>query len=249
MNLGLKDRVALVMGASSGMGRAVAAELVAEGARVAAVSSSRQRIEAAAAAIGATPLVASTDDPAALGQLVTDVERLLGPVEVLVTNTGGPPAADDPLSLTPDQWETAYRNLVLAPLALIERVAPGMKHRGWGRIVNVSSTAVVEPIPVLMLSNAHRTAALAAFKTIARDLAPHGVTVNTVLPGRIATERLGQLYGSLDEAERVAAQEVPAARLGTAEEFAAMVTFLCSDRASYITGIAPRVDGGLTRSM
>ncbi len=249
MDLGLTGRVALVMGASSGMGRAVAAELVTEGARVAAVSSSRERIEAAAAEIGATPFVASTDDPAALGELVTGVEAQLGPVEILVTNTGGPPAADDPLSLAADQWEAAYRNLVLAPLALVKRVAPGMKERGFGRIVNVSSTAVVEPIPNLMLSNSHRTATLAAFKTIARDLAPHGVTVNTVLPGRIATDRLGQLYGSLEVAEQVAAQEVPAGRLGTVAEYAAVVVFLCSGRASYVTGSAPRVDGGLTRSM
>ena len=249
MDLGIKDRVALVLGASSGMGRAVAADLVAEGARVAIASSSRERIEATAAQIGATAFVADTADTASLEQLVTDVERLLGVVEILVTNTGGPPAAADPLAIPEEQWDEAYGSLVRAPLTLIERVVPGMKERGFGRIVNVSSTSVVEPIPNLMLSNAHRTAALAAFKTIARELAPHGITVNTVLPGRIATDRLGQLYGSLDAAQQVAASEVPAGRLGTPEEYAAMVVFLCSARASYVTGTAPRVDGGLTKSM
>lgn len=249
MDLGLQDRVALVVGASSGMGRAVAAELVAEGALVAAASSSLERITATAAQIGATPFAADTADLLSLERLVNDVEQSLGPVEILVTNTGGPPAAADPQSLSEQQWRDAYQHLVLAPLRLVELVTPGMKQRSYGRIVNISSTSVVEPIPNLMLSNAHRTATLAAFKTIARDLAPHGVTLNTVLPGRIATDRLGQLYGSLEAAEEVARQEIPAGRLGTPEEFAAMVVFLCSRRASYITGTAPRVDGGLTRSM
>ncbi|MBJ7348967.1 MAG: SDR family oxidoreductase, partial [Thermoleophilaceae bacterium] len=164
-------------------------------------------------------------------------------------NTGGPPPNGDPLEMTPAQWEAAYRTLVLAPMALIERVVPGMKERGFGRIVNVSSTSVREPIPNLMLSNVHRSAALAAFKTVARDLAPHGITVNTVLPGRIATDRLGQLYGSLDNAQEVAAGEIPIGRLGTPQEYAAMVVFLCSNQAAYVTGTAPRVDGGLTRSV
>lgn len=249
MDLGLKDRVALVLGASSGMGRAVAAGLVAEGARVAVASSSRERIEAAAAELGARPLVADTGDPGSLAAVADAAEAALGPLDILITNTGGPPAAADPLAPTPDQWESAYRSLVLAPLALVRHVAPGMKQRGFGRIVNISSTAVVEPIPNLMLSNAHRSAALAAFKTIARDLAPHGVTVNTVLPGRIATDRLGQLYGSLAAAQQIAEQEIPAQRLGTPEEYAAVVVFLCSEQASYVTGTAPSVDGGLTRSV
>jgi 3-oxoacyl-[acyl-carrier protein] reductase len=249
MDLGLQGKIALVMGASSGMGRAVAAELVAEGARVAVASSSAERVEAAAREIGATAFTANTADGESLDRLVTDVEEQLGPVAILVTNTGGPPAADDPLSLDEQQWRDAYQHLVLAPLRLIERVAPGMRERGFGRIVNISSTSVVEPIPNLMLSNAHRTATLAAFKTIARQLAPHGITLNTVLPGRIATDRLGQLYGTLDAAQQAAASEVPAGRLGTPEEFAAMVVFLCSERASYVTGSAPRVDGGLTRSL
>jgi 3-oxoacyl-[acyl-carrier protein] reductase len=134
-------------------------------------------------------------------------------------------------------------------MAMIERVMPGMRERGFGRVVNVASTSVREPIPVLMLSNAHRSALLAAFKTLAREVARDGVTVNTVLPGRIATDRIIDMAGSREVAEEAAHHQVPAGRLGTVEEFAAVATFLCSTRASYVTGAAVRVDGGLTQSI
>jgi 3-oxoacyl-[acyl-carrier protein] reductase len=123
---------------------------------------------------------------------------------------------------------------------------PGMQERGFGRVVNVASSTVREPSPTLMLSNTHRAATLAAFKTISRDVAADGVTVNSVLPGRIATDRLFDLFGSKEVAEAIGAAEVPAERLGTPEEFAAAVVFLCSARASYITGTALLVDGGMT---
>jgi 3-oxoacyl-[acyl-carrier protein] reductase len=134
-------------------------------------------------------------------------------------------------------------------MALVGAALPAMRGAGWGRIVNIASTSVREPLPNLMLSNAHRAATLAAWKTIARDVAGDGVTVNSLLPGRIATERLAQTYGSLDAAEAAAAGEVPAGRLGRPEEMAAAAAFLCSDRASYLTGLALLVDGGLTRSI
>jgi 3-oxoacyl-[acyl-carrier protein] reductase len=124
-----------------------------------------------------------------------------------------------------------------------------MRERRWGRVLNVSSSAVREPIPTLMLSNAHRSGLLAAFKTIARHVAGDGVTVNSILPGRIATDRIIELIGSREAAERAAAEEVPAGRLGTVEEFAAVAAFLCSEPASYVTGTAVLVDGGLTRSV
>jgi 3-oxoacyl-[acyl-carrier protein] reductase len=123
---------------------------------------------------------------------------------------------------------------------------PGMQDRGFGRIVNVASSTVREPSATLMLSNSHRAATLAAFKTIARDVAADGVTLNSVLPGRIATDRLFDLFGSKEVAEAVGADEIPAGRLGTPEEFAAAAVFLCSTRAAYITGTALLVDGGLT---
>jgi 3-oxoacyl-[acyl-carrier protein] reductase len=249
MDLGIAGRVALVMGASKGIARAIAAELAAEGARVAIASRSRERVDAAAAEMGAQGFVHDSGDLAGTPALVAEVESALGPVDVLVTNTGGPPAGPDPLGFGQEEWESAYRDLVLAPLALVREVLPGMRERGWGRIVNVASTTVREPAPALMLSNVHRAATLAAFKTIARDVAGDGVTLNTVLPGRIATDRLFELLGSQEDAEAMAAVEIPAGRLGTVEEMAAAAAFLCSARASYITGVALLVDGGLTRAV
>lgn len=249
MDLALGGRVALVTGASKGLGRASAAALVAEGARVAISSRSAERIGATAEAIGARGFVHDSADLDGVGALVESVEAELGPIDLLVANTGGPPPGVDPLGFTRGQWEAAYRDLVLAPMALIERVAPGMRERGFGRIVSVGSSAVREPIPGLMLSNSHRAALLGALKTLARDLARHRVTVNSVLPGRIATDRLVETAGSREAAEEVARSTVPAGRLGTPEEFAAVVAFLCSEQASYVTGTTVLVDGGLTQGV
>jgi 3-oxoacyl-[acyl-carrier protein] reductase len=248
MDLGLENRVALVTGGSRGIGLGIARELAAEGARVAISSRTRETVEAAAAEIGATPFVHDTLDLDAAPALVDRVEQELGPVEVLVNNTGGPPGGE-PLEFTREQWESAHRELVIAPMELIRRVVPGMREGGFGRILSVSSSAAHEPIPTLMLSNSHRPGLLGGFRTLARQLAADGITFNTILPGRIATDRIMHLYGSLDEAQAVAREEVPAARLGTAEEIAAAAAFLCSARASYITGVWLLVDGGLTRSI
>ena len=247
MDLGLQGRVALVTAGSRGIGRAIAAELVAEGARVAISSRSP---EAAAAELGVVGIAHDSADVDGVGALVDAVESSLGgPVEILVTNTGGPPTGSDPLAFTEEQWEEAYRTLVLHPMALVTRVMPAMRARRFGRVVNVSSTAVREPLPALMLSNSHRAATLAAWKTLARNVAADGVTVNTVLPGRIATDRLRENYGSMEAAEAATHGEVPARRLGRPEEMAAAAAFLCSERASYITGVALLVDGGLTHSI
>jgi 3-oxoacyl-[acyl-carrier protein] reductase len=248
MDLGLEGRVALVNGASRGIGLGIARELAAEGATVAISSRSPERIEAAAAEIGARAYVHDSADLDAAPALVERVEADLGPLDVLVTNTGGP-SAGPPLEHALDAWQAAHRDLVLAPMALIERAVPGMRERRFGRILNIGSAGVREPIPGLILSNTHRSAAVQAFKTLAHDLAADGITLNTLLPGRIATDRLAELYGSLEQAEEVAAQEVPAGRLGSVEEMAAAGAFLCSERAGYITGVALLVDGGLTRSV
>ena len=249
MDLGLRGRVALVTGASKGIGRGIAAELVAEGARVAVSSRSRERIEVTAAEIGANAFVHDSADVGGASALVEQVERALGPVEILVCNTGGPAAGPDPLGFSRDQWRAAYESLVLEPMALVEAVIPGMRERGFGRIVNVVSTSVREPISTLMLSNSHRAAMVTAFKTVAREVAGDGVTLNSVLPGRIATDRQRDTEGSMEAAERNARAEVPAGRLGAVEEFAAAAVFLCSARASYITGETLAIDGGLTQSV
>lgn len=250
MDLGISGRVALVTGASKGIGRGIAAELAAEGARVAIASRSRERIDATAAEIGATGFVHDSADLDAAPRLLEDVaERLGGPVDILVTNTGGPPAGADALGFDRDTWEAAYRDLVLSPMALIERAVPAMRKRGFGRVVNVVSTSVREPLASLMLSNVHRAGMLTAFKTVARQVAADGVTLNSVLPGRIATDRIFHSGGTREEIEARARREVPVGRLGTVEEMGAAAAFLCSARASYITGVALLVDGGLTHSV
>ncbi|WP_205695974.1 SDR family oxidoreductase [Conexibacter sp. SYSU D00693] len=251
MDLGITGRVALVTGASKGIGRAIAAQLVAEGARVAVSSRDAARAAATAEAIGAAMSMAwDTDDVDGAAGLVDGVQQGLGaPVDVLVCNTGGPPAGPDPLGFSRADWEAAYRSLVLAPMALAQRCVPGMRERGWGRVLNVASTSVREPLPALTLSNVHRAGTLAGWKTLARAVAGDGVTVNTVLPGRIATDRMAAMHGSLDAAQELAREQVPAGRLGTVEELAAAAAFLCSDRAGYVTGQALAVDGGLLQSI
>jgi 3-oxoacyl-[acyl-carrier protein] reductase len=246
MELGLQGRVALVTAASSGIGFGIAQALAAEGAAVAVSSRSRERIEEAAGKIGARPYVFDSMDLEAAPGLVDAVEADLGPLSVLVTNTGGPPGGE-PLEFSRDQWEDAYRELVLSPMALIEHAAPGMRERGFGRILSVSSSAAREPIPALLLSTAHRSALLATFKLLAGRVAADGVTLNTILPGRFGTDRLLHLHGSMEAAEEAARTDIPIGRLGTIEEIGAAAAFLCSERASYITGVALPVDGGLLR--
>lgn len=251
MDLGIDGRVALVMGASRGLGRAIAVALAREGAQLALASRSAERLAEAAAEIEgeAATFEADTGDVERIAALPSDVEHTLGPVEILVTNTGGPPSGGA-LDHGLDQARAAYESLVLAPRVLIEATLGGMRERGWGRIVNVGSTSTVEPIPDLGLSNAHRMAAVGFFKTLAREVAGEGITVNTVATGRFATQRLAELSGgSLDAVAERAREEVPAGRLGRPEEYGDLVAFLCSERAAYLTGAVIPLDGGLLRSV
>jgi 3-oxoacyl-[acyl-carrier protein] reductase len=248
VDLGLDGRVALVTGASKGLGHGIAAALAREGARVAVASRSPERIAAAAAAIpGARGFVHDTADVDAAPALVRAVEGALGPLDVLVVSTGGPPAFADPLAPAIAEWRSAYASLLLGTIALVRAAVPGMAARGWGRVLSVSSVVAREPSPSLVLSAGHRAGLIAALKTIAGQVAADGVTVNSVLPGRIATDRLVENFGSLDAASEAARADTPAGRLGTVDELAAAAVFLCSAPAAYITGTTLRVDGGLSR--
>jgi 3-oxoacyl-[acyl-carrier protein] reductase len=250
VDLGIEGRVALVMGASRGIGRGIAGALAREGARVAISSRSEESLREAAEAIAGEVhvLPADTGDLDRVAELPGEVAESLGPVDILVANTGGPPgggALDNSL----EEWEEAFRTLVLSTRVLIDGVLPGMKERSWGRIVNVSSSSVREPIPHLTLSNANRLAALGLLETLADEVAGDGITVNTVATGWFATDRLADRHGSLEDAETAARDRVPAKRLGHPDEYGDLVAFLCSDRAAYLTGAVIPLDGGLLRSV
>jgi 3-oxoacyl-[acyl-carrier protein] reductase len=250
MELGIEGRTALVMGASRGIGKGIAAALAREGARVAISSRFEEALTAAAEEIGSELPVfpADTGDLERLRRLPGEVAEELGPVEILVANTGGPPRGG-PLDNSPEEWKEAFRSLVLAPRVLIEEVLPGMREQGWGRIVNVSSSSIREPMPGLTLSTANRLAALGLLETLADEVAKDGVTVNTVATGSFATDRLADLHGSLERAEATARERVPVGRLGRPDEYGDLVAFLCSERAAYLTGAVIPLDGGLLRSV
>lgn len=245
MDLGLQGRVALVTGASKGLGFGIAQTLADEGAKVAVSSSSQERIEQSAARLGATGFVHDASDAAGATRLVQEVEEKLGPLDILVVNSGGPPASPDALSFSLEDWRRAYELLLLGAVALVEAALPGMRERGWGRVLSLSSSVVREPGPVLVLSSSHRAGLLAALKVIARQVARDGVAVNTLLPGVIDTDRAREL--GADNPENV--RQIPAGRLGTVAEFASAAAFLCSERASYITGTTLLIDGGASRSV
>jgi 3-oxoacyl-[acyl-carrier protein] reductase len=249
MDLGLENRTALVMGASRGIGRGIAHTLVREGASVAFASRSRADLERAVAEADGPAAVfeADTGDLERLAELPREVEAELGAIDILVTNTGGPPPGGA-LDHTLEEWDAAYRSLVLAPRVLVEAVIPGMRERGWGRIVNVGSSSTIEPLPHLALSNVHRLATVGFFKTLATEVAGDGITVNTVATGRFATDRIADASGSLEPAHEAARRDVPARRLGDPDEYGDLVAFLVSERAAYLTGAVIPLDGGMLRS-
>jgi 3-oxoacyl-[acyl-carrier protein] reductase len=238
------------MAASRGIGKGIAGALAREGVRVAISSRSEEALRAAAEEIGGDVRIfpADMNDLERLRRLPAEVGDALGPVQILVANTGGPPgggALDNSL----EEWEAAFRSLVLAPRVLIEAVLPGMRERSWGRVVNVASSSVREPIAGLTLSNANRMAAVGLLETLADEVAGEGITVNTVATGMFATDRLADRHGSLEQAEASAKERIPARRLGMPEEYGDLVAFLCSERAAYLTGTVIPLDGGLLRSV
>lgn len=258
----MTDRVALVAASSRGLGRAVAEELAAEGADLAICARGEERLEAAAERIreetGRRVLPVPTDlaEPDAVRRLVEATLSEYGRVDVLVTNAGGPPSGPFE-SHSRDDWRRAVRLTLESALDLTRGVLPGMKKRGWGRIVNITSIAVKQPVDGLILSNSIRAAVTGFARTLANEVAPFGITVNNALPGYTWTDRVRELARSAAEAKGGSADEVvsewkkriPADRLAEPREFAALVAFLASERAAYITGSSIAVDGGWVRSL
>ena len=252
----MTTRIALVGGGSSGIGRAVAAELVAAGYRVAITGRNAETLALAAKELaGDGPagsvveaIVADMAEPASADASVDRVERLWGPVDVLVVNAGGPPPGRV-LEITDDQWRSASDLLLLGPLRLARRVLPGMADRGFGRIVVITSTAVRQPQPGLALSTVLRAAVTNAAKLLSQEYAEQGVTVNCVAPGATDTPRRRQiLIARGDPTGRADDAAIPTGRPATVEEVAAVVAFLVSASASYVNGTVVPIDGGRTEA-
>jgi 3-oxoacyl-[acyl-carrier protein] reductase len=249
MDLGIRGKVALITGASSGLGKACALALAAEGARVAVAARRRNELEAvaeqarSAGASEARAFSVDLADARSIETLLRDVHDAFGGADILVANSGGPKPGTL-LQTAPDDWDAAYRSLLRSMLQLVEGVVPSMRERKWGRIVALTSSSVKQPIATLALSNMFRTALVSALKTLSNEVAKDGVTVNAIATGRILTDRLRSLYGDNAAIEK-AGKEVPAGRVAHPEEFAPLVAFLCGEPARYVTGQTISVDGGL----
>ncbi len=253
MDLGLTGKVAVVLGSTSGLGRASAEALAAEGAHVVVVGRRAELVEEVVSSLpSATGVVADLQEPDAPARIAAAAREAYGRVDVLVLNGGGPkpgPALD----LDLDAVRTATELLLMPHVAMVREVLPAMREAGWGRIIAVGASAVQEPSQLLAASSVGRAALAGYLKTLSIDVAREGVTVNMVLPGRIETDRVAALDGFVAEhtgsspaAVREASEgEIPAGRYGRPEEFGAVVTFLASDLASYVTGEQVRCDGGL----
>jgi 3-oxoacyl-[acyl-carrier protein] reductase len=262
MDLGLKEKVALVAASSAGLGRDVAEELAAEGARLVlcargaeALNTTRDQI---AKTTGAAVVAVQADLTKAedIGRVFAAGMEKFDRVDILVTNNGGPPTGQFE-SLSQEHWEAATRLTLYSAIELTRHALPGMKERGWGRILNITSIAVKQPVENLMLSNSLRAALTGFSRTLASEVANLGITVNNIMPGYTRTERLEELAQMLAEKEGISRaafaarweEEIPIGRLGEPREFAALAAFLVSERASYITGQSIAVDGGWIRSL
>jgi 3-oxoacyl-[acyl-carrier protein] reductase len=261
MDLGLTDKVALVAASSRGLGRAVAEELAREGARLVLCARGEPALMETAAALraaGATveAIAADVSRPADVARVVSTGMAAYGRIDILVTNSGGPPAGPFE-SHDAEAWHEAVRQNLDSVVELTRAVLPGMKARRWGRIINVTSIAVKQPVDNLILSNSVRAAVTGFARTLANEVASFGITVNSVMPGYTRTQRVDELAArnatlrgtSADVETAVWERQIPMGRLGRPDEFAAMVAFLASDRASYTTGASIPVDGGWIRAL
>lgn len=262
MDLGIRDKVALVAASSKGLGRAIAEELAAEGVNLVMCARGVDALRDAAKSIrdrtGVTVIDVAADvsDQAGLTRVTAAALEKFGRVDILVNNSGGPPSGPFE-SYTPEMWESATRLLLFSVVGFTRALLPGMKDRGWGRILNVTSIAVKQPIEGLMLSNSLRAAVTGFARSLANEVAPFNVTVNNLMPGYTRTDRMEQLGRAAAERSGVPIKdtfakwekEIPMGRLGEPREFAALAAFLASERASYITGSSIAVDGGWIRSL
>ena len=258
MDLGIRGKAALVTAASKGMGKATAMGLAAEGCRVLMCSRTEADIKAAAeevrAKTGAEVIATAADvtKKEDVDRLLAMAEQSLGGVDILVANAGGPPRGNLE-EMTDEQWYGAFDTTVLFVVRLVRGVLPSMKRKKWGRILTIQSVSVKQPLEVQLLSNAVRPGVAGMMKTLALQLGKENILVNTLCPGRILTDRLlgGLKASGLSQEEYLARQskDIPLGRPGTVEEFASVAVFLASERASYVTGVAIQVDGGLVRGL
>ncbi len=248
MDLGIKDRVALVLASSKGLGKAVAIELANEGAKViicgtdaVALAATKAEIEAIAPN-NVVSIICDITDEVQRKNLVEQSVQAFGPIEILVTNTGGP-AAGPFEQFKLDDWKYLYNLLFLSAVDIIQQVLPAMKKKGFGRILTITSITVKQPADNLISSNAVRTSLLGLVKSLSNEVAIYGITVNNILPGYTTTNRLKHLIEKNPKVNEVI-ETIPMKRFGTTAEFAAAAAFLVSERASYITGQSLAVDGG-----
>ena len=261
MDLQLKGKTALILGGSKGLGRGVADALAAEGVSVAILARGKDALDRAVSEIAsrgakAIGFAADLANWPTIEAAATSARQQLGPIDILLNNSGGPPPSGV-AGVSVKVWEDQFNAMVLPLFRLTDLLLGDMRSRKWGRIINIASTSVVEPIMAIGVSNTLRSAVIGWAKTLATEVARDGITVNTLLPGVIMTDRVVQLSSaaadrqkiSVDEAIQRSAQAVPVGRLGTTAEFGAVAAFIASPLAAYVTGSMIRVDGGVLRSV